>query len=264
MNPSGEIDLTDGTWIALKSWPDYLYIRETLAGTEGIFLINRSNSRPFTYERMVVLQALERLGLTVKVSAGGSLMSLEDFQRDGIRIGNLGRQTLYNYKNELRNWKMSLTMMSPADPRYAEQETKIRMREELLKRMNVKIDGPIDVAPQSEGELRKLLYTKWGNFVAELQRMGVAPEERLNVWRKFSGGTLYGKGEFFKFTPDEPPLLDAFIEVELANYRSQLALDAMERGIEAGKQEQPDAGTDKDGTGAPGGDAEVGGTGTTS
>src|SRR5271166_5013798 len=121
-------------WTITKGWPDLLYFHLTEDGLpEAVFVTNRSNSRQFTMEKAATLRVMEMLGLQVRINSNGSLMTLDQFETGGNgSLSIYGRQTIANYRVDLKLMKFEINQLLPEDPRYFILQAKIAAKEKII------------------------------------------------------------------------------------------------------------------------------------
>ena len=158
-----------------RVWPDRIMYRRKEDGQfEAIFIVDKGNNRAIATDKSMVLELLQLLGQTVKISFNGVMMSLEEFNSGlGYKtlMTGLNRQQVYNARSELRTLEMLYQKMEDTDPRKVELLAKIQMRKKLVGAV-VEDITPTNTANQiieEEARKKKAQLDEWARQGKELR-----------------------------------------------------------------------------------------------
>lgn len=123
----------------LSKWPDFaeLYIDEEQGTEELMFVVIRKNSRQLHFEQMVLLQALERAGQTVRIRVGTVDLTLEQFEKGGTynvqqSKSIMRNQGLANARSSLKRLLEMRSAINPDSPKLYDINRQISVYESML------------------------------------------------------------------------------------------------------------------------------------
>lgn len=156
----------------LSKWPDFaeVYYDEDTGTEDLVFVVIRKNSRQLHHEQMLLLQALERSGQTVRVRVGTVDLTLEQFEKGGTYNVLASKtishsQGLANNRATLKRLLEMRSVLPPDSPRLYDLNRQITLLQTMLDTGTVPVEEAKLV--ESDKGLNKLVETFAAQYTDE-------------------------------------------------------------------------------------------------